>query len=213
MGWGEFAGAGASLLGAGLTEGLSAYKMKKAYKYQRKLRKNMYQDTMFSMREAGLNPILAYKQGAPTGAVPPTAGADFAGAGRDAVNSALAVKMQRKQRNLLVEQTMAASEQGRKSGYEADILEPKAKLAREASKALGGLGGNDPNSAKTWWDNYKEGVEGVFDDLPNLFKKKDDVKSAREQKAERDLRRAREKDRKRGAGGRHPGYMYVPDRR
>lgn len=37
---------------------------KKAYKRTRKLRRSAYQDTMGDMAKAGLNPILAYKQGA-----------------------------------------------------------------------------------------------------------------------------------------------------
>lgn len=38
-----------------------------AYAYMRAGRRTAYQDTMYSMREAGLNPILAYKQGAVSG--------------------------------------------------------------------------------------------------------------------------------------------------
>lgn len=37
--------------------------MKYQYRLNRKLRRRGYQDTMFSMREAGLNPILAYRTG------------------------------------------------------------------------------------------------------------------------------------------------------
>lgn len=37
---------------------------KKAYKRKRKLRRSAYQDTRYDMERAGLNPILAYKQGA-----------------------------------------------------------------------------------------------------------------------------------------------------
>ncbi len=56
----------------GLSQGLgtiaslfsSKMLMKYQYKLARKSRRKAYQDTMFSMREAGLNPILAYQRGA-----------------------------------------------------------------------------------------------------------------------------------------------------
>ena len=56
--------AGSSVLGSIISGFGKKSSAKKAYKRQRKLRRSAYQDTMGDMAKAGLNPILAYKQGA-----------------------------------------------------------------------------------------------------------------------------------------------------
>lgn len=80
MAWPAIAAAiGGALLSAG--GGVLGEKIR--YKDQRKLRQNAYQDTMEDMREAGLNPILAYQKGAT-----PTTAQSLINPGSDAVAGA-----------------------------------------------------------------------------------------------------------------------------
>ncbi len=58
-----FGGGASSGLGSIANLFSSKMLMKYQHKLTRKLRQEAYKDTMQSMREAGLNPILAYKQG------------------------------------------------------------------------------------------------------------------------------------------------------
>lgn len=60
------ASAAASVAGSVISGLFKKSAAKKAYKRTRKLRRSAYQDTMGDMAKAGLNPILAYKQGATT---------------------------------------------------------------------------------------------------------------------------------------------------
>jgi len=58
-----FAGGIPALIGSGITAGVSSSEAKKARAFQKYMVEHAYQMTMADMRAAGLNPLLAYKQG------------------------------------------------------------------------------------------------------------------------------------------------------
>ena len=74
MVWGAAIGAAGSLIGAGVSAALSDKQAKKQRAWAEKMSSTAYQRGMKDMRLAGLNPILAYKQGgasSPTGSMAP----------------------------------------------------------------------------------------------------------------------------------------------
>lgn len=71
-GWGAVAQIGSDIASSALQAHLSLTMQKRAFKQQNRFYEQRYQRTMKDMRLAGLNPILAYRQGAGAGA--PAAG-------------------------------------------------------------------------------------------------------------------------------------------
>lgn len=63
---GFWAGVGGGILGKAIDFGFGAASSALSYKYMRKARRTQFQDTMHSMRQAGLNPILAAGAQSPT---------------------------------------------------------------------------------------------------------------------------------------------------
>lgn len=83
-------GGAIGLAGAGLGAVVSAKQAKKQRDFQQKMRATAYQATMKDMSLAGLNPILAYKQGAtPIGSGSMAMTPDFAGAMAGGASSAV----------------------------------------------------------------------------------------------------------------------------
>ena len=71
-GWGAVAQIGTDIASSALQAHLSLKMQQRAFTQQNRFFKQRYQRTMVDMRKAGLNPILAYRQGAGSGA--PAAG-------------------------------------------------------------------------------------------------------------------------------------------
>jgi len=117
--------------------------MKYQYKLNRKLRRRGYQDTMFSMREAGLNPILAYKTGAVTsGGVGLAQTPDFGG------NIAKGL------------QADAASSQASSAKSLRRAQQDAADAQREMFKSQGGLA--DANATGVNLENVKRAIQADY---------------------------------------------------
>lgn len=102
--------------------------------FQREMYGQRYQLTMEDMRKAGLNPILAYKQGAP--GAPQGAGWQMPNIGASALagmNTGLAVE---RQNTLLDAELKKIVEDARKTGHEADINSVKASIAENLEGLL-----------------------------------------------------------------------------
>lgn len=115
----------AGALSAGLGGALSAGEAKKQRKWQEKMRATAYQATMEDMRKAGLNPILAYKQGATSagsGAAArfPDVGQAFA----SGAQAGSATFIRKKQGELVAQQTRTSASQG----VQAEALAEKARM-------------------------------------------------------------------------------------
>lgn len=84
MGFGSFAGGVASsIAGVALQDHYNRASAKRQMKWQEAMRATQYQTAMADMEKAGLNPILAYKQGGagtPSGSAPTVGMPDIAGA-------------------------------------------------------------------------------------------------------------------------------------
>ncbi len=118
MSWGVAVGGVASALGgvAGglLTNAANSARTQRQMDFQERMSRNRYQYTMEDMKKAGLNPILAYKQGggsAPSGAAIPAIN-PAANLGKD----------------------IASAMQLSRLGAETDALQAKAKADNAAAK-------------------------------------------------------------------------------
>lgn len=89
MGFG--ADVGLSVINAGLDAAGSYFSAKSANAANKKMYKHRYQWQMADMRKAGLNPMLAFSQGAPQG--PQMVGPDLRGIGDKATSTYMASKM------------------------------------------------------------------------------------------------------------------------
>lgn len=124
-----FSGAGAGLIsGIGQAIGNSQNKREAERNrgFQERMSNSAYKRSMADMRSAGLNPMLAYKQGGAS--TPSGAQADIGNVGEKAVASALQAKSVKQQIKLLDEQIDNVKAQTRKTNREADILGPKSSL-------------------------------------------------------------------------------------
>jgi len=171
---GGFAAGGGASSALGTIANLYSSKilMKYQLKLQRKSRRKAYQDTMFSMREAGLNPILAYQKG-PTGggaAVSLGSGAGFRAGGVAAGAQADAAQKQASSakglRGIQGEAAAAQRDLTRSQQRGEDYL----NVAREEmanwyqtdagkvalhGKGIGGIWGPPAAAAEQVYQNYK----------------------------------------------------------
>lgn len=83
-------GAGAGLLGSGIDAQISRSSASAQMGFQERAFRNRYQWQMEDMKRAGLNPILAYKQGAPAGPAGAGYTSDYSRGIAGGVNSGLA---------------------------------------------------------------------------------------------------------------------------
>lgn len=153
--WGDILsagiGGGFSLAGDLLGGSLSAKRSKKMARevmaFQERMSNTAYQRTMEDMRKAGLNPILAYRQGgasSPTGQMAQVP--DLSGMGSRAVSSARAaglMKSEVKLRNQQADQAWAAMQRelaqeyhskmlGNTELYRAQLIRAQERLAKHA---------------------------------------------------------------------------------
>lgn len=149
MGWlGDAAGAiTGGLIGGGAAAGAQAlqYKYlkreaKKNRKFQERMSSTAYQRGMKDMRKAGLNPILAYRQGGASSPHGSVAGVpDFTqsvAAGREGVTTAIQSKRVANELKLLENQVELTSAQTAKTQAEADAIRPEAAVKGAAGDAL-----------------------------------------------------------------------------
>lgn len=101
--WGDAAAAATNLAGGIAGAIASARQARKQRSFQERMFKNRYQYTMADMRSAGLNPILAYKQGG--GSAPSGAMAQIPNVATSATSAAMQNRMERKQL-VLMDQTL-----------------------------------------------------------------------------------------------------------
>lgn len=101
--WGAI---GAALGTSALSLAEKAFNRKQDYNYQKKLRKSEYSDTMYDMKNAGLNPILAGKVGG--NSTPSVSGGQSSQGVQTGINSALA----KEQLNLIWKQSFKETQMG-----------------------------------------------------------------------------------------------------
>jgi len=172
--------------------------MKYQYKLNRKLRRRGYQDTMFSMKEAGLNPILAYKQGAVnTGGVGLAASPNFgaigqgiaAGAQADAAGkqASSAKKLRSHQGAQAAAQAAAATAatdlaRSQKIGVDfeniaksemAEWYQTEPGKAALHGKGIGGIWGPPAAAAEQLYRNYKVNLPTKKPDFMNVFESRE----------------------------------------
>ncbi len=105
------------------------------YQYTRELNRNAYQDTTYSMRQAGINPMLAISNGVnslsgPSGSVPSVTPADTG------ISSALAY-LQYKREKKLTDSTLDVNKtQARMNDYLGDKAHYESAMAREQTQLL-----------------------------------------------------------------------------
>ncbi len=134
MAGGAIAGGVLSLVGAGVSAAISAKAAKTAFKRARKFRRSAYQDTVFDLRAAGLNPILAFGRG-------PTAGTTFAPArvpdfAQGVSASAVGLSKLRAELDLL----SATADRQRAEAAKAGMQSKKVELeVKEFKPTLGGV--------------------------------------------------------------------------
>jgi len=123
------------LIGSGMSSALSAKEARKNRKWQKMMSDTAYQRTMKDMRLAGLNPILAAKIGGAT--TPPGAMARYDIDTKGAVGTALAVRRQHAELELLREQAAESRERQADSwahrdyvGKEGELVDTQAANAR-----------------------------------------------------------------------------------
>ncbi len=141
MGAGFAGGAGLGLIGAGISAAVSAKAAKTAYRRAVKFRRSAYQDTVFSLRQAGLNPILAFGKGPIGGTVFGQARVpDFA---QGVAGSAIAVSKVRAELDVLKSAAEKQSAEGRLADARAEVTVPQKKKLElevlEFKPTVGGL--------------------------------------------------------------------------
>lgn len=138
MGWGAAAGAAVGIASSVGSAFLSAKLQKKAQKHAEKMYKHKYQWTMSDMQKAGLNPILAYQQGAGAtgspGGVPSIP--DFGASAARGAEAGLKTTKVEKEQALLAAQTGAANSNSAAAIAAADHSTAQAKRTNIESTQL-----------------------------------------------------------------------------
>lgn len=135
---GGIIGGALGLVGTTQTNAANRKEARRNRAWLERMSNTAYQRAMADMREAGLNPILAYKQG---GSSTPGSSAakvaDFGRAGSDVaagINSALAVRRQRQEIRNMKEQEIVLFEEGRKMVQQNALTVEETNIARSEAR-------------------------------------------------------------------------------
>lgn len=149
-----------SLIGAASSAGVNHYEAKKNRQFQSDMSSTAHQRAMMDMRQAGLNPILAYSKGGastPPGAT--AAAPDMGGT----MNSAMAYK-------LLSTQLKKMDAEADRTRNEATILEkeiPKAEIIEEIWRQIGpqfmNVAGKAPGALRSIYESSKNSSRALYD--------------------------------------------------
>lgn len=156
---------GFGLLGQNRQEKAAKKEAQRNRDFQERMSSTAYQRAMGDMRKAGLNPILAYRQGGAS--TPGGAMAQIPNFG--AIGSDIATGMTAGARSAMTGAEIALTQaQARKTGYEADILQPVAAVKGLVGDVADGgvdlakdLAGSAGSSAKDVLETIKEGLGKV----------------------------------------------------
>lgn len=185
---------------------LSSKEAKKQRRFQERMAKTKYQYTMEDMRKAGLNPMLAYQQGA--GATPPGAMApvpDFGAAAPRGVEAGAKASLATAQKGLLTAQAGASTAAGANQNAQAALARealpeaharaltystPEGQSALKYRELFGGKGfmpgvvGGAAGTARGAYEYYKRNKEKLLHlvpkrDTPREIKRLGPVKGTR----------------------------------
>lgn len=164
-----------SLIGGERANSANREMAEKQMEFQERMSSTAYQRSMADMRKAGLNPILAYKQGGASS--PAGASATMADTITPAINTGMKAALVREElekvkneNKLLTEQTRNTAVNTLKQGYESD----KEMFNSYSAKSDADRKAWEVEKLKNWGDSAlgrnAQTLESIWDRVRNWFK-------------------------------------------
>lgn len=133
-------GAAGGIIGSAITSGMAKKEARRNRRFQEYMSSTAYQRAVKDMRQAGLNPALAYGQGGAS--TPPGAQAAFpdlgkaVGEGTKAAGVAIQAKLAKRQYDLLGEQRLTTALEGKRARAAGNLSDAHAVTARHQAQLM-----------------------------------------------------------------------------